>query len=333
MKKMIVLCSLLVLSMLFAVTPKALAQPSCDPCPGVSWSSPTISTFTFSLAARPGCLYKGYVKYRTRICGGKVQVEILPRPVFEDLNGGNPSCALHCIDAPKLERAVYDHIFGLLGTGAPIIKVQESPCYYTAEITVPAGAEVCYGMTPGTTRWITIPCDDNGCCYSELTPIAGGGYNQSVISSTPCPAAPPTVPPGTTIEWECDILGGGSASFTVGITPVAPLTCEMTCYDGIAKPGKTTSVGELEEGSLNIYNLNIYPNPVDHELHISFDTRKTMDVTVEMFDVTGKTLIQQKHNAQPGKQTINLNTQTLPSGTYGVRVVHEDGQVTTTVVK
>lgn len=319
--------SLLLFALLFTVNTQAQLPASCDPCPGAAWGAATTSTFTFSIPAYPGCMYAGYIKYRTRTCLGKTQVQIIGRPVFEQLTAGS-GCSLHCHDAPKLKKAVYNHLFTLLG-GGPILKVEESPCHYVGTIVVPPGAEICYGFTPGNTVYVTMPCDNNGCCYSELTP-SGGTFYQNVIQSTPCPPTPYT-PPSAEIEWECDILGGGSAKFTVAFTPDTPIVCEMTCFSGYAKPGKTTGIVEMSEDNLS--NLDIYPNPATDVLHISFSAKAGNEVSVELIDITGKVITTKEIVSTQGRQTIDIDMKPLASGTYGLRIIHKDGHVMTKVVK
>lgn len=259
-----------------------------------------------------------------------VQIDVLPRPIFEDLNGGNPNCALHCINGGELHKIVYNHLLNLLGSGATVISVEESPCYYVGQITVPPGAEVCYGMTPGTTKWVYMPCDNNGCCYSELTPVGSTTYYKNVIQSTPCPATPYT-PVSTEIEWECDILGGGTAKFIVSFTPDIPIVCQLTCYTGYAKPGKPNDVKTVAAAGFS--NLNIFPNPVADELHISFTAAAGDEITVQLTDIAGRLIADRQLESAGGRQEVIIDTKTLVPGAYALKIVYPGGQVMTKVVK
>lgn len=330
MKKIITLLTATLLCMGQMPASATSSSPGCDPCPGAVWNAPVTTTFIFSLPSMPWCNYKGYVKYRTRNCNGMTQIDVLPRPIFEDLNGGNPNCALHCINGGELHKIVYNHILNLLGTGTTVINVEESPCYYVGEITVPPGAEVCYGMTPGTKKWVYMPCDINGCCYSELTPVGGTTYYKNVIQSTACPTTPYT-PVSTEIEWECDILGGGIARFIVPFTPDLPIVCQHTCMTGYAKPAKPSNVTEIAAGVFS--NLHIFPNPLADELHVSFTAPAGNDITVQLIDITGRLVTERQIQSVDGNQEIVIDTRTLAPGTYGVKVIYPGGQLTTKVVK
>lgn len=330
MKKIITLLTVTLLCLGHQTADATSSSPGCDPCPGAVWNAPVTTTFTFSLPSKPGCTYKGYVKYRTRNCNGMTQIDVLPRPVFEDLSGGNPNCVLHCINGGELHKIVYNHILNLLGTGATVINVEESPCYYVGEITVPPGAEVCYGMTPGTRKWIYMPCDINGCCYSELTPVGSTTYYKNVIQSTTCPTTPYT-PPSAEIEWECDILGGGTAKFIVPFTPDMPIICQHTCMSGYAKPAKPSNVLEMTEEAFA--NLHIFPNPVNDELHISFSAQAGDDITVQLIDVTGRLVTEKQLHSIGGNQEVVIDTKLLTPGTYSVKVIYPGGQLMTKVVK
>lgn len=330
MKKIITFFSLLLLAVSIAVS-DVRAQNPCDPCPLVPWNAPLTTTFTFSIPSKPGCLYKAYVKYRTRTCNGMTQIEVMPRPVFEDLNGGNPGCAINCINGGELHKIVYNQILNLIGGGATVISVEESPCYYTGTITVPPGAEVCFGMTPGTTKWVYMPCDVSGCCYSQLTPFGTFTYYKNVIQSTPCPTTPYT-PVSTEIEWACDIVGGGVARFVVPFTPDMPIVCQQTCYTGFAKPGKeATAIQATLNKSFS--NLHIFPNPVLDELHVNFTAEGGKNITIQLIDIAGKLIAEKQLVSAGGNQEVVLDTKALPSGSYGLKVTYPDGQVMTKIVK
>lgn len=329
MKKQLLFVLLLALGMLLpgaANISHAQPTPPCDPCAGVPWGPEITNIFSFTLPQpAPPCVFRGYVTYRTRPCLGRTQVEVISF-VYENTMG--PACATHCIHGGSIMKQLYVRLLSLVG--GPIIRSLPSPCYYTGTITVPPGAEVCFGMTPGSERKVLVPCDENGCCQSELLP-AGSSYFQNVLYATACPAVP-VIPPSSTIAWSCDILGGGVATFTVPFQPDMPITCQAICGQGIALK-EATDIDETINAS-TINGFNIYPNPVGDVVKVSFDTKKAgMDVKVEIFDVSGKVVVSQQAKTSGGAQTISVNTSELVNGVYGFRMIYGDERIVTKITK
>lgn len=323
LKMMLPLC--IVFTIMIGLNNKAYAQP-CDTCTS-TWSTASTTTFTFSLSSMPWCTYKAYIKYRTRICNGYTQIDMISH-VIEDLNPAGSGCALHCIHTRELRKVMYNHLLNLLGAGATVVVSEPSPCYYVGWIEVPPGADVCYGFTPGNRAYVTVPCDENGCCYKELTPVGTTTYYQTVINSTPCPPTP-FQPPSITIEWACDILGGGSASFNVVFHPDTPIVCQMTCADGYPKP---TGIQNMNEGK-TISSLNVYPNPVGDKMNVRFYSSKSVDLSIDILDVAGRVVTHQPHSAAVGMQQLTIDTHSIPNGVYNLRVSDGETEQVVKIVK
>lgn len=327
MKRMVkFLFPLFIALFLIGYSNNVYAQP-CDTCTS-TWSANTTVTFTFSLPSVPGCTYKGLITYRTRVCNGYTQIDIVSH--FFTNTPYSSGCSLHCIHAPALRKAMYNYLLNLLGAGAgtTVVVAEPSPCYYTGWIIVPPGADVCYGFTPGDTAYLTMPCDEHGCCYKELTPVGTSTYYQTVINSTPCPPVP-YIPSSTTIQWACDILGGGSTSFNVVFHPDSPLVCQMTCFDGYAK---TTGFKKVEESS-TISTLKAYPNPVSDEVNVRFYSTKAAQVAIDIVDVAGKVVVHKDYTTVAGMQQVSISTSVLVSGIYTLRISNGEEERTTKIVK
>lgn len=326
MKWTIKLLPIMLAFLFMSYSNKAFAQP-CDTCTS-TWSANTTVTFTFSLPSIPGCTYKGLITYRTRVCNGYTQIDIVSH--FFTNTPYSSGCSLHCIHAPALRKAMYNYLLNLLGAGAgtTVVVAEPSPCYYTGWIIVPPGADVCYGFTPGDTAYLTMPCDENGCCYKELTPLGTSTYYQTVINSTPCPPVP-FIPPSTTIQWACDILGGGSASFNVTFYPDTPVVCQMTCFTGHAK---TTGIKNVGEGT-TFSALKAYPNPVSDEVNVRFYSTEATAVSIDIVDVSGRVVVRKEYNAVIGMQQVPVNTMQLSNGVYTLRISNGVEEQTIKIVK
>lgn len=306
-----------------------LPENPCSPCAGNPWNGPYTLTDTFTLAVP--CTFKLFVTYYTRTCLGKTEIYITSS-VFTHAPGTSPLCNLKCVNAPALKRVSYYKIMGVLGTN--VVKLERASCHYVGSITIPPGAEVCFGMTPGSnTAYTLLPCDTTGCCYTELTRIASKPYtyNQNVIYSSPCPTSP-YIPSNTMVEWACDILGGGFVKFMVPFTPDTPLTCVATCYPGWARQIPQTEPVVI--GATEISNLTFAPNPMSNELNISFSALHNDEkVEIVLMDLTGRVLLKENRSTVEGLQNVRLQTSGLPAGNYICRFTHGQMSLVSKLVK
>ena len=76
-----------------------------------------------------------------------------------------------------------------------------------------------------------------------------------------------------------------------------------------------------EDNNLSVAGLNIYPNPGNKQINISFNLNNDLAVQADILDINGNYLTTAFHDfAFAGENTININTETLPTGTYLLRL-------------
>jgi PKD repeat protein len=99
---------------------------------------------------------------------------------------------------------------------------------------------------------------------------------------------------------------------------------DINLYNG--SPSNDLVTGIVEQSSIS--HLEMFPNPADDELNVSFDLPNTDDLTISIVDLSGKII--QKHlvKAKEGKNLVMMNTQELASGMYQLRMVTSNGQKT-----
>jgi len=99
---------------------------------------------------------------------------------------------------------------------------------------------------------------------------------------------------------------------------------DINLYNG--SPSNEVVTGITEHSSIS--HLEMFPNPADDELNVSFDLPNTDDLTISIVDLSGK--IVQKHlvKAKEGKNLVMMNTQELAAGMYQLRMVSSNGQKT-----
>jgi PKD repeat protein len=99
---------------------------------------------------------------------------------------------------------------------------------------------------------------------------------------------------------------------------------DINLYSGSPSNDIVNSVTEL---SL-ISHLELYPNPADDELNVSFDLPNADDLNITIIDLSGKKI--QKHliKGKEGKNLVMMNTQELAAGMYQVLISSSAGQKT-----
>ncbi len=87
----------------------------------------------------------------------------------------------------------------------------------------------------------------------------------------------------------------------------------------------TTSTKDFKVKDKNIFNINIYPNPVDSQVVIEYFNPSNGKVKVEMMDLNGK-LIQTvfEGTSTEGTQKVLFNMPDVPDGMYFISVENEN---------
>jgi len=76
----------------------------------------------------------------------------------------------------------------------------------------------------------------------------------------------------------------------------------------------------------NFQELKLFPNPVKDVLNIKYSGNRIREMEVEIFNITGRSVLHQKIQNIESGQNIGLNVHTLKNGMYLVKVI-VDNQV------
>jgi hypothetical protein len=69
----------------------------------------------------------------------------------------------------------------------------------------------------------------------------------------------------------------------------------------------------------------VYPNPAIDNISLQMNSPKNVDVSVELYDVTGKMIIKQNASFSKDKSEFKVNIASLPNGIYSLKVVSKEG--------
>jgi PKD repeat protein len=99
---------------------------------------------------------------------------------------------------------------------------------------------------------------------------------------------------------------------------------DINIYLGSPSDDIVLGLGEAGE----IANLEVYPNPTDGELNVTFSSPISQQATLTVRDIAGKLLQQNSINAASGSNLVMLGMDSLAAGTYFVTVNLGDSQKT-----
>jgi hypothetical protein len=66
-------------------------------------------------------------------------------------------------------------------------------------------------------------------------------------------------------------------------------------------------------------NLKVYPNPVIQQATVELVSRRNAEVTLQVFDLSGRMIISRTEMVQPGVNRLQIDMSSLKKGTYIVR--------------
>jgi PKD repeat protein len=137
-------------------------------------------------------------------------------------------------------------------------------------------------------------------------------YNNFVLKADP-------ITPSYSYQW---LDGNGNpipgATDTIYVpTATGNYALEITFLNGctnVSDPFNVTQIG-LNEFTLD-KGIGLYPNPASKAVTVQFVLGASADVTINLLDVTGRLLVQQEQHLDAGEQSLAIDIEQLPAGTY-----------------
>jgi hypothetical protein len=115
-------------------------------------------------------------------------------------------------------------------------------------------------------------------------------------------------------------------------------------WDGAIYSWNVSTIGHYEYNetaniediltTVNNLNVRVFPNPVNTNLHVQFNTVKEDLITVSLFDLNGNVLIEKNlGKLGSGAHQEILELLKVPQGTYVCRISGQQSSITKQVVK
>ena len=177
----------------------------------------------------------------------------------------------------------------------------------------------------------TVTGSNNGCLKKDtvhVTNLAKPTVLLSANSLTVCNQASFTVTVSGAVSYTWSNGGGNSTSAIY--TPTTNTTYTVVGYDSGCTNKDTVQVTtiscvgiiELKESGTS---FGVYPNPANDKITLKMNIVKTLDVIIEMFDATGKSVLKQNANFNKDKTELKLNISSLANGIYSLKIVSKEG--------
>ena len=93
----------------------------------------------------------------------------------------------------------------------------------------------------------------------------------------------------------------------------------------ISSPTITTGVADIV---INQSNINLYPNPANNELNVTFEAAQKANGAVKLYNISGKLIELKSGNVCSGLNTITVDTESLKPGIY-IAELMVNGEVVT----
>ncbi|MEM9545157.1 MAG: Omp28-related outer membrane protein [Bacteroidota bacterium] len=100
--------------------------------------------------------------------------------------------------------------------------------------------------------------------------------------------------------------------------------------NGTINTGESTTIAEAVENGFTLVTsthsvdldnaTSVYPNPMNEYTTVDMNLSETTDVRIEVIDLSGKTAFMKTYNNRSGFFRTNVNTSTLPVGTYIMKI-------------
>ncbi len=116
-------------------------------------------------------------------------------------------------------------------------------------------------------------------------------------------------------------------TLTTGVSVVASNACGTSATQTLGITfARTINTTIQTEGSFGIPMTGIYPNPTTNNFYFDLLLDSEQKITVEVYDATGKLLLQQAKTFAGGMMTAAINIEDLKPGIYLVKVIDNDSK-------
>ena len=179
----------------------------------------------------------------------------------------------------------------------------------------------------------TVTGSNNGCTVRDTINVVNIARPTLVLSANTLTVCEQTsfsvsVSGANTYTWSNG--GGNSANVTYTTASLGYTTYTVT--GDIWGCSKSDTINVMAISCVGILELKqngtsfkVYPNPTNDKITLKMNDIKTVDVTIELIDASGKSVFKQQAKFDTNKTEITLNIASLANGIYSLKLVSKQG--------
>lgn len=122
------------------------------------------------------------------------------------------------------------------------------------------------------------------------------------------------------LSYRADVASGGVCGNATGTQSYNRPNMKMLFSSSATAKSSARMAEELSSSEEIITNMNVYPNPASSDVTIDFRMNESKDVNVTVMDMMGRIVIDKKHSAQEGSNTLGLDVSNLEQGVYLIAI-------------
>ena len=179
----------------------------------------------------------------------------------------------------------------------------------------------------------TVTGSNSGCTAKDTVHVVNIAKPTLVLSANSLTVCEQTsfsvsVSGANTYTWS---NGGGNSANVTFSTP----TAGYTTYTVTGEAGgclKSDTINVLAISCVGILELKqygtsfkVYPNPTNDKLTLKMNDAKLLDATIELFDVSGKSVLKQHAKFDKDKTEITISIAALANGVYSLKLISKQG--------
>ncbi len=198
--------------------------------------------------------------------------------------------------------------------------------------------------TSNTTYYLTVTSTNSHCSITDSVdvtvnnlPIVSAGNNDTLSYSTTPVLLTGFSPSGGKWEGQNVDSAGDFTPSTLGTFTITYIyTNASGCSDSATRDITVISIiTGIDNTIASRFGVSIYPNPFTTNTNVEYTLDRSQDVTIEVYDMNGKTLVENTEMNQPsGKHIFTFDPSAYGSGSgmYFVKLIIGNEQVAKTVV-
>jgi len=166
---------------------------------------------------------------------------------------------------------------------------------------------------------ITYTVQNNGVGPLTVTNLSITGANASEFTFIAPPATPFTLAPSGSQVLNVQFVPSSAGTRSATIVIINSDFDEYAYNFRVEGTGTIVSTVGLTETTNELSDIVLFPNPTNDIATLTFSCDKQEHITVSVIDVQGKEVMKVEKDITKGKQSMNLQTNTLSNGTYFVK--------------